>query len=52
VVVRFDAQSHPQRVQRVEDCIVGVVGSALFPILPYGSIITMGFAGPQGTWDE
>jgi len=52
IAFNLGAQAHPQRMQRVKGRIVRVVGSALFPILPYGHIVTMGFASPCGAWEE
>jgi len=52
VALDLCAQANPQRVQRVEGCIVGVVGCALFPVLPHGHIVTMGFVCPRGTRGE
>ena len=42
----------PQRVQRVEGGIIGIVGAALLSVLPHGGIVTMGVASRGETWNE
>jgi len=53
VVARdLGTQAHPQRVQRVEGRILGMLSGAVLLVLPYGHIVTMGFVCRCGTGDE